>query len=277
MAMREEKAQSMLNKWWSMKRALYVRDPDEPPPLVEECNSLKECYRWRETIMKEIGDKVAEIQNAGLGNYRIRALNDEINKLMNHKRMWEKRIRELGGPDFTKTEAKFYDAEGIELPGSGGYRYFGSAKDLPGVRELFFKEAPPAPEKNLKELLKMLSPDYFEDCGQMDQRLMTLVQSIESKARAKHIESWFDQNYEKVFKKYPGIDQMTPIEIEAILENDNFDEANILDVEKEKREIEEKLLQQKKKDLLRAFVGEIEDEHQSEATEANPLVFTEEY
>jgi pre-mRNA-splicing factor ISY1 len=274
---KEEKAQSMLNKWWSMKRALYVRDPDEPPPLVEDCNSLKECYRWRETIMKEIGDKVAEIQNAGLGNYRIRALNDEINKLMNHKRMWERRIRELGGPDFMKTEAKFYDSEGMELPGSGGYRYFGAAKDLPGVRELFFKEAPAAPEKNLKELLKTLDANYFQDNEQMDTRLVSLIQAAESKARAKHIESWFDQNYDRVFKKYPTIDQMTPSEIEAILQNDDFDEANAMDIEREQRQIEEKLLQQRKKDLLRAFVGEFEDEHQGEATESNPLVFTQEY
>ena len=39
-------------------------------------------------------------------------MNDEINKLMNHKRMWEGRIRQLGGPDFRTKESKFYDAEG---------------------------------------------------------------------------------------------------------------------------------------------------------------------
>lgn len=44
-----------------MNRALYVRDSEEPPPLIEDCYSLKDAYRWRETIMKEIGDKVAEI------------------------------------------------------------------------------------------------------------------------------------------------------------------------------------------------------------------------
>ena len=117
MALKEEKAQSMLNKWYLMQRALHLRDPDEPPPLVEDCNSLQECYRWRETVMKEVGDKVAEIQNAGLGEYRIRSLNDEINTLLNHKRMWEDKIKKLGGPDFTKKEARFYDKEGIELPG----------------------------------------------------------------------------------------------------------------------------------------------------------------
>ena len=37
---------------------------------------------------------------AGLGEFRIRDLNDEINKLIREKRHWEERILELGGPDY---------------------------------------------------------------------------------------------------------------------------------------------------------------------------------
>ena len=37
---------------------------------------------------------------AGLGEFRIRDLNDEINKLLREKRHWEERIIELGGPDY---------------------------------------------------------------------------------------------------------------------------------------------------------------------------------
>lgn len=162
MARSEEKAQSMLNKWWSMKRGLYLRDPDEPPPLVTDCHSLTECYRWREQIIKEIGDKVSEIQNAGLGEFRIRAMNDEINQLLNNKRQWEERIKQLGGQDYRKKEQKYYDADGQELPGSGGYRYFGAAKDLPGVRELFFTETPVAPARDLKSLYRDIPHSYFE-------------------------------------------------------------------------------------------------------------------
>jgi pre-mRNA-splicing factor ISY1 len=276
MALKEEKAQSMLNKWWSMKRALYVRDPDEPPPLVEDCNSLKECYRWRETIMKEIGDKVAEIQNAGLGNYRIRALNDEINKLMNHKRMWEKRIRQLGGPDFTKTEAKYYDSQGIELPGSGGYKYFGAAKDMPGVRELFFKEAPPAPEKNIKELMKVLNEEYFGS-DELSSELLQQLEHSEAKAKSRKVEIWLEQNYSLFIKKYPGVHEMSHDDIMKALELTDFSDK-IDENENEMRiEVDNKALEQKKRDLLRLYVGEIEDEQKAEATVTNPLVFTEEY
>lgn len=37
---------------------------------------------------------------AGLGEFRIRDLNDDINKLLREKRHWEDRILELGGPDY---------------------------------------------------------------------------------------------------------------------------------------------------------------------------------
>ena len=41
---------------------------------------------------------------AGLGEFRIRDLNDEINKLLREKRHWEDRIKELGGPDYGVSE-----------------------------------------------------------------------------------------------------------------------------------------------------------------------------
>ena len=52
---------------------------------------------------------------------------------------------ELGGPNYSKV-ARITDQEGNELGGAtgrgAGYKYFGAAKQLPGVRELFEKEAP---------------------------------------------------------------------------------------------------------------------------------------
>lgn len=37
---------------------------------------------------------------AGLGEYKLRDLNDEINKQLREKYRWEDRIKQLGGPDF---------------------------------------------------------------------------------------------------------------------------------------------------------------------------------
>lgn len=43
------------------------------------------------------------LATAGLGEFRIRDLNDEINKLLREKRRWEERIVELGGADLGVT------------------------------------------------------------------------------------------------------------------------------------------------------------------------------
>lgn len=48
------------------------------------------------------------------------------------------RIRELGGPNYMRGGGRVVDEEGREIQGGGkGYRYFGRAKELPGVKELF--------------------------------------------------------------------------------------------------------------------------------------------
>ena len=47
---------------------------------------------------------------------------------------------ELGGDDL-KRKSRMLDREGQEVPGSRGYKYFGAARELPGVRELFENEA----------------------------------------------------------------------------------------------------------------------------------------
>ena len=44
--------------------------------------------------------RVCLLCSAGLGEFRIRDLNDEINKLLREKRHWEDRILELGGTDY---------------------------------------------------------------------------------------------------------------------------------------------------------------------------------
>src|ERR1700712_263979 len=73
---------------------------------------------------------------ASLSDYQIRDLNDEINKLMREKHMWEVQLRNLGGPNYMRFGPKMYDEDGREVPGSRGYKYFGRAKELPGVKEL---------------------------------------------------------------------------------------------------------------------------------------------
>jgi hypothetical protein len=102
---------------------------------------------------------------AGLPTPRIRDLNDEINKLIREKGHWERRIVQLGGPDYAKTAPKITDSEGNVLEGASGrgpgYRYFGAAKNLPGVKELFEKEAPKLVRRTRFQMHKSITPDYY--------------------------------------------------------------------------------------------------------------------
>jgi len=112
MARNQEKAQSMLNRYLAGRQE-DVRGPKQRRPyLASECHDLNEADKWRHQILREIGRKVLDIQNAGLGEHRIRDLNDEINKLMREKSHWEKRILELGGPDYARTAPKITDSDG---------------------------------------------------------------------------------------------------------------------------------------------------------------------
>ncbi|KIM53993.1 hypothetical protein SCLCIDRAFT_1222420 [Scleroderma citrinum Foug A] len=138
MARNEEKAQSMLYRFREAQAAelgLGTR-ADRRPKMASACKSLRECERWRGEILREISRKVSKIQDSGLTDYEVRDLNDEINKLLREKRHWENQIIALGGANYRRN-VSMLDDDGKEVPGTKGYKYFGRAKDLPGVRELF--------------------------------------------------------------------------------------------------------------------------------------------
>lgn len=149
MARNAEKAMTTLARWRAAQtegeRTGFKR---RRPFLASECENLRDAERFRSEIVREISKKVTQIQNAGLGEFRIRDLNDQINKLLREKRHWEYRIAELGGANYRKAPGPKFDFEGKEVPGSRGYKYFGAAKDLPGVRNLFSQDAPSAGSEN---------------------------------------------------------------------------------------------------------------------------------
>lgn len=151
---------------------------------------------------------------AGLGEYRIRDLNDEINKLLREKYHWEVQIFNLGGPNYRRIGPRYLDREGREVPGNRGYRYFGAARELPGkkkgktniypyphistrvpcsknylyhklslscagVRELFEQEPMPVPKKSRAELMKDIDADYYGYRDDDDGILIPLEQDAE--------------------------------------------------------------------------------------------------
>ncbi|KAL3796778.1 hypothetical protein HJC23_010925 [Cyclotella cryptica] len=187
MARPEEKAQAMLNKWVRMREeedptstlARRAAARAKRPFLATQCEHLADAERFRLQIIREIGDGIKKIQNPGMGEHAIRDLNDGINKLIREKWHWNRRIKELGGKDYNKEERKAMLlaeqqggtgpdggedpqlAIGLALKGSGGYRYFGAAKELPGVKELFARHAAKMTKRKRGDIYKYITPDYY--------------------------------------------------------------------------------------------------------------------
>lgn len=109
---------------------------DKRPRFVSSVRDLRQCERWRGEVLREISRKMSKIMDPGLTDFEIRDLNDEINRLLREKNSWENQIIQLGGANY-KRAGRILDKEGNEVLGSRGYKYFGRAKELPGVKEMF--------------------------------------------------------------------------------------------------------------------------------------------
>nr|CAD1821645.1 unnamed protein product [Ananas comosus var. bracteatus] len=166
MARNEEKAQSMLNRFIAMKQ--------------EEKRKPKE----------------RQIQNEGLGEHRLRDLNDEINKLLRERAHWERRIVELGGANYARGAPRMTDLEGniVDVPNpsgrSPGYRYFGAAKKLPGVLELFEKPPEEKRRHTRYDIYKRIDASYYGYCDNEDGVLERLEGPAEAEMWEKAVAEW---------------------------------------------------------------------------------------
>lgn len=237
------------------------------PFLASECSDLPKAEKWRRQIISEISKKVAQIQNAGLGEFRIRDLNDEINKLLREKGHWEFRINELGGPNYRRFGPRMLDHEGKEVPGNRGYKYFGAARDLPGVRELFEKEPAPAPRKTRAELMKDVDAEYYGYRDEDDGVLLPLEAQYEKQAVAEAVQKWRteesnlsgekvqQQEEESIYSHhYEGPDD------EGSRYEQEEDEGGVSFIAHvpvpSQKEVEEALVRRKKMELLQRYASE---------------------
>lgn len=272
-----------LARWRAVQLAEQGRGQQERRPyLASECGDLSKAEKWRMQIIREIAKKVAQIQNAGLGEFRIRDLNDEINKLLREKGHWESRIKELGGPDYLKVGPKMLDHEGKEVPGNKGYKYFGAAKDLPGVRELFEQEPPPPPRKTRAELMKDVDYSYYGRRDDDDGILIPFEHEEEKKAILEKVEEWKKQKKSQLLDSDFNIDKQLEdiyaVEPESMSDDD--DEQLAGEIESQSRfiahvpipsqkEIEAALVLRKKMELLQKYTSET---LQEEAEEVKQLL-----
>lgn len=221
MARPAEKARGMLNKWVKMREEGNSTAPvrGRRPRLASECNHLGDAEYYRSQIVREITGGITKIQNPALGEHTIRDLNDEINKKMREKYHWNKRIKQLGGLDFNAIERQRQIEEGDlqSLEGPGGYRYFGAAKDLPGVKELFEKQAQKRQSRKRGEIVKHLTPSYYGWRDEEDGVLLELEEAAHQKNKRQRIngqESDDDESSDEEYLKVPTQEEVTKILLE---------------------------------------------------------------
>lgn len=216
----------------------------------------------RHVILRYFTKKLAEIQNAGLGEHRIRALNDKLNLQLQELRAFEERIKQLGGQDYSRLGFRMYDSQGYQLPGSGDYRYFGAAKDLPGVRELFQRDVPAAPRKEKAKLYKNVGADYYGD-NLYSEELLKQEEEEEKAAQEAKIRSWLLENRNILDIPETISLKESPIEeIQRALEGQKLTKPAHVEEEMEKRSrvedvVEEKQreeLERRKKELIESLV-----------------------
>ncbi|KAG8187512.1 hypothetical protein JTE90_022905 [Oedothorax gibbosus] len=266
MARNAEKAMTTLARFRAAQLAEQGKGQQERRPFLAcDCSDLRSAEKWRKQIIGEISKKVAQIQNAGLGEFRIREINDEINKLLREKGHWEARIVELGGPDYSKHGPKVLDHEGKEVPGNKGYKYFGSSKDLPGVRELFEQEPPPPQRRTRAEMMKYIDADYYgyrdDDDGILIPLEKVRSEQLEKEAQEKWLankgnETTMDKEEEDIYAVTD--EQMS--DDEGSVEGDVIEDAGqprfIAHVPvPTQQQVEEALVQRKKAELLQMYAS----------------------
>mmetsp|Transcript_6875 Transcript_6875/g.8911 ORF Transcript_6875/g.8911 Transcript_6875/m.8911 type:complete len:244 (-) Transcript_6875:328-1059(-) len=241
MARPAEKARSMMNKWVALRekgnQTPAFNNRNKRPYLASECQHLADAERFRGQIIREISNGISKVQNPALPEHEIRDLNDEINRKMREKWHWNKRIRELGGLDYISIEKQRQIEEG-DTQQNQGYRYFGAAKDLPGVKELLAKEEEKLQKTKIqRDTYKNLTPDYY---GWRDEEDGVLLE-LEPLAN-KQMDQMNPSKKRRISRKIKGDEDG----------DDEEDEEDYLAVPTQ-QDVAKMFLEQKKKALLAKF------------------------
>lgn len=127
-----------------------------------------------------------------------------------------------------------FDAQGREIPGFGGYRYFGAAKDLPGVKDIYKREIPIAPAKTAAQIRRTIDQQYFGDQQTVDQELLREQKLEEEAKREGELIEWMQINKKKIEQFFKGKEYT----FQELV--DNIDNIQDFEVQVEEQVIEEK-------------------------------------
>merc|ERR1712136_447739 len=149
--------------------------------------------------------------------------------------------------------------------GSKGYKYFGAARELPGVRELFENAEPAAPRKSRAELMRDIDAAYYGFRDDEDGLLVPLEVVAETAAIQASLKKWKKKKLNE--DKESELDEDIT-SVPQMSENDRLEEA--MEAGKEARfvsyinipsqdDIKQALLRRKKQELLMQYDLEDDD------------------
>lgn len=225
MARNQEKAQAMLNRFIQAKRDAVTAVDQKRPFLASDVEDVNECERWRASIIREVSKAISGIQNGSLGEHKIRDLNDQINKLLREKKHWERQIKILGGRDYVATAPKTVsDSDGRNAMGTEGYYYFGAARELPGVRELFEKTGGGENKRNRYELHQLVDADYYGYGDDDDGKLVAAESVAEKRYRDEVEEEWLANTRNTKEARYKALNMEVPDDDDIVINRGDGEE-----------------------------------------------------
>lgn len=136
---------------------------------------------------------------------------------------------------------------------NSSYKYFGAAKDLPGVRELFEQEPPPPPRKTRGELMREVDANYYGYLDDDDGVLIPLEEKASKEALKKSVEEWKEKL--KKGELNTGGDDKEDEEMPAIEETDELLAPRFVSHVSvpTQKDIEDALLRKKKRELMEQY------------------------
>jgi len=133
-----------------------------------------------------------------------------------------------------------------------GYKYFGVAKNLPGVKELFQKPVQKKARRTRKEMFSSINADYFGYRDEDDGVLLEVERESEVAVREEAIREWESGQSELASTQTKGDDAQDPGYVAFVPLPDE-------------KEIEKQIIDKKKADLLAKYATPALQSEQAEA------------
>ena len=234
---------------------------------------MERAQGWRMEIVKELSKMISDIQADNQNEHRMRQLNDDINKRMRLKRAWEHRIVELGGPNYLGVHPTSFVDAGVAPDMKGGaYRYYGAAKNLPGVREMLKNavETDKRAHRSVEQIRRSINVSYYGYLDEDDGVLLQAEADAEERLQEEKVQEF--EAREEESKRVREEQKAAGLAVEPVKRRKakpSMDVGFISHVTlPSQEEIEALIVQRKKMELLKQYASP-ELQEQLENTKAN--------